>query len=286
MMLQMQELVYPRIIQYKSRRKSTASDLHTTLQGKIVKKMELEKEGGEEDFEVNEQDLDKVNVYIEHWNDDKFEDGEKDNDGFVEENKNDDVCIEDLLIHDNIEVDDDFIVQKGKKVVQKKEDFNILNSIGMDAYRISISWSRILPNGSLKGGRNEVGIQHYKTVFHELESQGKKPFVTIFHWYLRQALEDECMSFLIRDIVKDYVDYAEILFQEFGDKIKYWSTFNEPYMFIVDGYINGSMAPGYCSPWLKQLNCTRGDSAVEPYLAAHYMLLAHSAVVKLYREKY
>ncbi|XP_047314451.1 beta-glucosidase 12-like [Impatiens glandulifera] len=144
----------------------------------------------------------------------------------------------------------------------------------------------LIIDGSLKGGRNELGIQHYKKIFNELESKGTKPFVTIFHWDLPQALEDEYMGFLSRDIVQDYVDYAEILFQEFGDKVKYWSTFNEPYMFILGGYINGSMAPGYCSPWLTKLNCTRGDSAVEPYLVAHYMLLAHAAVVKLYREKY
>ncbi|XP_047325995.1 beta-glucosidase 12-like [Impatiens glandulifera] len=167
-----------------------------------------------------------------------------------------------------------------------KEDLEILDSMGMDAYRMSISWTRILPKGSLKGGKNEEGIQHYRKLFDDLEAKGKKPFVTIFHWDAPQALEDEYMGFLSPHIVKDYVDYANILFEEFGDKVKHWITFNEPYVFTIGGYVNGSMAPGRCSPWLKELNCTDGDSALEPYLVVHHILLAHAAAVNLYRTKY
>ncbi|XP_047325323.1 beta-glucosidase 13-like [Impatiens glandulifera] len=167
-----------------------------------------------------------------------------------------------------------------------KEDLEILDSMGMDAYRMSIPWARILPNGSLKGGKNEEAIQHYKDLFNELEAKGKKPFVTIFHWDVPQALEDEYLGFLSPQIVQDYTDYAEVLFEEFGDKVKHWITFNEPYMFTVGGYINASLAPGRGSPWQSQLNATQGDSAVEPYLVVHHILLAHASAVKVYREKY
>uniref|UniRef100_A0A5B6ZSX7 Putative beta-glucosidase 12-like n=1 Tax=Davidia involucrata TaxID=16924 RepID=A0A5B6ZSX7_DAVIN len=166
-----------------------------------------------------------------------------------------------------------------------KEDVAILKEMGLDAYRFSISWSRVLPRGKLSGGVNEEGIKYYNNLINELLANGLEPFVTIFHWDLPQALEDEYGGFLSPRIVDDYRDYAELCFKEFGDRVKYWITLNEPYSYSSSGYATGDMAPGRCSYW-QELNCTGGDSATEPYLATHYQLLAHAAAVKLYKDKY
>lgn len=83
----------------------------------------------------------------------------------------------------------------------------------------------------------------------------------------------------------DYEDYAEICFKEFGDRVKYWITLNEPWTYSMGGYAAGLLAPGRCSDW-QGLNCAGGDSGTEPYLAAHYQLLAHAKVVHLYKKKY
>ncbi|XP_073264135.1 beta-glucosidase 13 isoform X2 [Populus alba] len=166
-----------------------------------------------------------------------------------------------------------------------KEDVGIMKEMDLDAYRFSISWSRILPNGKLSGGVNREGIQYYNNLINELLANGIQPFVTLFHWDLPHTLEDEYGGFLSPRIVKDYEDYAEICFKEFGDRVKYWITLNEPWTYSMGGYAAGLLAPGRCSDW-QGLNCAGGDSATEPYLAAHYQLLAHARAVHLYKKKY
>ncbi|KAF1863184.1 hypothetical protein Lal_00012494 [Lupinus albus] len=140
-----------------------------------------------------------------------------------------------------------------------KEDVGIMKYMNLDAYRFSISWSRILP-----------GIQ---------------PFVTLFHWDLPQKLEDGYGGFLSANIVKDFGEYAELCYKEFGDRVKHWITLNEPWSYSNGGYAKGNFAPGRCSEWMKQ-NCTGGDSGKEPYLASHYQLLAHAEAVQIYKKKY
>ncbi|CAJ1952333.1 unnamed protein product [Sphenostylis stenocarpa] len=166
-----------------------------------------------------------------------------------------------------------------------KEDVEIMKDMNLDAYRFSISWSRILPKGKVKGGVNKEGINYYNNLINELLAKGLQPFVTIFHWDLPQSLEDEYGGFLSPNIVKDFQDYAELCFKEFGDRVKYWLTLNEPWTFSKHGYAEGATAPGRCSPW-QNLNCTGGDSATEPYIVAHNQLLAHAAAVNIYRTKY
>ncbi|KAJ3679743.1 hypothetical protein LUZ60_017754 [Juncus effusus] len=166
-----------------------------------------------------------------------------------------------------------------------KEDVSIMKEMGMDAYRFSISWSRILPSGSLNGGINKVGVDYYNKLINELVSKGLKPFVTLFHWDSPQALEDQYGGFLSSKIINDYVNYAEVCFKEFGDRVKHWITFNEPWSFCSGGYDRGQYAPGRCSSWMAE-NCTAGDSGREPYKVCHHQLIAHGAAVKLYKEKY
>ncbi|MQM03642.1 hypothetical protein Taro_036422 [Colocasia esculenta] len=172
-----------------------------------------------------------------------------------------------------------------------KEDVNIMKDLGVDAFRFSISWSRILPlmlvhvgaDGSLRGGINKEGIAYYNNIIDELVSKGLHPFVTLFHWDSPQGLEDLYGGFLSPNI--DFVDYSEVCFREFGDRVKHWITFNEPYSFCTGGYASGNFAPGRCSS-RDAGTCSAGDSGREPYTVCHHQLLAHAAAVKLYRNKY
>lgn len=165
-----------------------------------------------------------------------------------------------------------------------REDVAIMKGLGMDAYRFSISWSRILPNGKLSGGVNKKGIQFYNDLIDELLSQGLQPSATLFHWDIPQHLEDEYGGFLSSLIVQDFQDYAEICYKEFGDRVKHWITLNEPHSYSIDGYSKGEHAPGRCSK--PEGNCSAGNSGTEPYIVSHNQLLAHAAAVKVYREKY
>ncbi|KAF4369156.1 hypothetical protein G4B88_020934 [Cannabis sativa] len=156
-----------------------------------------------------------------------------------------------------------------------KEDVGIMKEMNLDAYRFSISWSRLLPNGKVSGGVNKKGIKYYNDLIDELIAKGLKPFVTLFHWDTPQALEED----------EHFKEYAELCFKEFGDRVKHWITLNEPWSYAVGGYATGYAAPGRCSVWQK-LNCTGGDSGTEPYLVIHHQLISHAIAVKLYRDKY
>ncbi|KAI4333183.1 hypothetical protein L6164_018021 [Bauhinia variegata] len=166
-----------------------------------------------------------------------------------------------------------------------KEDVGIMKDIGFDAYRFSISCSRLLPCGKLRRGVNREGITFYNNLINELLSSGLQSFVTLFHWDLPQALEDEYGGFLNPKIVVDFADYSELCYREFGDRVKHWITINEPLTFSMQGYASGIFAPGRCSRGLS-MNCTAGDSSTEPYLVAHHQILAHASAVKVYRDKY
>ncbi|CAK9184377.1 unnamed protein product [Ilex paraguariensis] len=133
-------------------------------------------------------------------------------------------------------------------------DVEAMKFMGLDAYRFQIEWSRILPS--------------------------IEPFVNLFHFTVPQPLEDDYGGFRDRQIVKDFQDFAEVCFKEFGPLVKHWTTFNAPKMFSEMGYARGTWAPGRCSGCIDG-----GNSGAEPYLVTHHVLLAHAAVVKLYREQ-
>ncbi|OAY40038.1 cyanogenic beta-glucosidase [Manihot esculenta] len=166
-----------------------------------------------------------------------------------------------------------------------KEDIKNVKDMHFNAFRFSISWSRVIPSGRRDEGVNEEGIKFYDNVINEVVNNGLIPFVTIFHWDTPQALEDKYGGFLSRNIVDDYRDYAELLFERFGSRVKFWMTFNEPWALSGFAYDDGLFAPGRCSSWVNR-QCRAGNSATEPYIVAHHLLLAHSAAVNLYREKY
>ncbi|XLS48456.1 hypothetical protein HN51_022814 [Arachis hypogaea] len=164
-----------------------------------------------------------------------------------------------------------------------KEDVQLMKKMGLDAYRFSISWSRLIPDG--RGPINQKGLQYYNNLINELISQGIQAHVTLYHWDLPQALEDEYGGWVNKKIVRDFTTYADACFREFGDRVKHWTTVNEGNAFVKGGYDLGYLPPQHCSP-PSIYNCSKGDSSNEPYLATHNMLLAHASVARLYRNKY
>ncbi|KAB5512243.1 hypothetical protein DKX38_029271 [Salix brachista] len=167
-----------------------------------------------------------------------------------------------------------------------KEDVQRMKEMGMDAFRFSISWSRVLPHGRLSAGVNEEGIKFYNDLIDDLLKNGLQPYVTLFHWDTPQALEDKYGGFLSPNIVNDFRDFVDLCFKNFGDRVKKWITLNEPWMFSVQGYDLGTMAPGRISVVVNDPHRSLNTGATEVYTVTHHLLLAHAAAVKLYKEKY
>ncbi|KAL6201001.1 hypothetical protein ACLB2K_024716 [Fragaria x ananassa] len=164
-----------------------------------------------------------------------------------------------------------------------QEDLDLMNYIGANSYRFSISWGRILPKGRF-GKVNRAGIDHYNKLIDALLRRGIQPFVTLTHYDIPQELEDRYGAWLSPLLQEDFRYYADICFKFFGDRVKYWSTFNEPNVLAIRGYRSGIYPPSHCSPPFG--NCTRGDSEREPFIAAHNIILSHAAAVNIYRTKY
>ncbi|KAM3356160.1 beta-glucosidase 11 [Capsicum galapagoense] len=165
-----------------------------------------------------------------------------------------------------------------------KEDVKLMADTGLEGYRFSISWSRLIPNG--RGPVNPKGLQYYHNLIDEIVSHGIQPHVTLCHSDLPQALEDEYGGWISRRIIDDFTAYADVCFKEFGDRVLHWTTLNEANVFALGGYDNGMTPPNHCSPPFGMRPCPIGNSSTEPYIAGHNLLLAHSAVVRLYRRKY
>ncbi|XP_049792465.1 myrosinase 1-like [Schistocerca nitens] len=152
-----------------------------------------------------------------------------------------------------------------------KEDVQMLKALNVDVYRFSISWPRILPTGDVDI-INQPGIDYYNNLINELLDNGIQPMVTMYHWDLPQALQ--YIGGWTNGLMADYfVEYARVLFENFGDRVKWWITFNEPAM-VVQGYASKDRAPSQPAPGV-------GD-----YLAAHTLLKAHGRVYRLYDQQY
>ncbi|OMO80499.1 Glycoside hydrolase, family 1 [Corchorus capsularis] len=171
----------------------------------------------------------------------------------------------------------------GIPLPENQSDIDLMKDLGMDAYRFSISWSRIFPNGT--GEPNEEGINYYNKLIDALLAKGIQPFATLYHWDLPQELEDKYEGWLSQQIVEDFEHYAFTCFQAFGDRVKHWITFNEPHGFSIQGYDTGIQAPGRCSI-LGGLLCKKGNSSIEPYIVAHNILLSHAAAYHSYRRNF
>ncbi|MBP6786384.1 MAG: beta-glucosidase [Candidatus Promineofilum sp.] len=139
-------------------------------------------------------------------------------------------------------------------------DIDIMRGLGLDAYRFSIAWSRVMPDG--RGRVNNKGLDYYDRLVDELLAQGLLPFPTLFHWDMPQALQDVKGGFAQRDAAEYFADYATTVVGRLGDRVDHWTTLNEPWVHATLGCLIGAHAPGRRNPWA--------------YLrTVHYQLLAH-----------
>jgi len=148
-----------------------------------------------------------------------------------------------------------------------KQDIEMIHGLGVDAYRLSISWPRILPQD---GQVNPQGLKFYQQIIEECTSLGLKVYVTLYHWDLPQYLEDKG-GWLNRETAYKFAEYADVVSRYFGDKIDVYTTLNEPYVSAFLGYRWGEHAPGI-----------KGDK--EGYIAAHHLLLGHGLAMPVLRK--
>ncbi|CAD6339200.1 unnamed protein product [Miscanthus lutarioriparius] len=168
---------------------------------------------------------------------------------------------------------------------------------GTSAYQVEGAWAEDGKKPSIwdtythsdgRGAVNPKGLEYYNSLIDELLTYGIQPHVTFYHFDLPQALQDEYNGLLSPRIIDDFTAYADVCFRSFGDRVKGWSTVNEPNIEPLGGYDQGYLPPPRCSyPFgLGGVPCTRGNSTTEPYVVAHHLLLAHASAVSLYRRKY
>ncbi|MFX1254720.1 MAG: GH1 family beta-glucosidase [Promethearchaeota archaeon] len=110
-----------------------------------------------------------------------------------------------------------------------KEDVQLMKALGLNAYRFSISWPRIFPTG--QGEINQKGVKFYDNLVDELLANDIEPYVTLYHWDLPLALQKKYSGWFDQGIIDAYVNYATFMFKHFGDRVKKWTTFNEPQIF-------------------------------------------------------
>ncbi|XP_043285800.1 myrosinase 1-like [Venturia canescens] len=153
-----------------------------------------------------------------------------------------------------------------------KEDIAILEDLGVDYYRISLSWSRILPTGFANNVSHD-GIEYYKNLLDELKTKGIKPLVTIYHWDHPAILED--MGGWTNELmVTWFADYAKVVFNELGDRIGMFVTINEPEAHCAFSYDEPRSFPGVTLP------------EIATYLCLHNKLKAHAKVYHMYDKEY
>ena len=148
------------------------------------------------------------------------------------------------------------------------EDVALMKELGLQTYRFSIAWPRVLPQG--RGQVNPKGLDFYNRLVDKLLEAGIKPNVTLNHWDLPQALQDQG-GWPNRDITGWFADYARLMFDKLGDRVKMWATHNEPWIVALFGYAHGVFAPGLA-------DFSQG------YQAAHHLLLAHGKAVQAFRQ--
>jgi beta-glucosidase len=142
-----------------------------------------------------------------------------------------------------------------------------MRELGLDAFRFSISWPRVLPQG--RGAVNQAGLDFYDRLLDALLAQGIEPFPTLFHWDTPQALEDKG-GWPARETAEAFVEYTEAVVARLGDRVRYWATHNEPWVHAWIGHAWGEHAPGR-------------TSEADAVAAAHHLLLSHGWAVEAIR---
>jgi beta-glucosidase len=149
-----------------------------------------------------------------------------------------------------------------------EHDLDLMAELGLRAYRLSISWPRVIPQG--RGAVNAAGLDFYDRLIDGLIARNIAPFVTLYHWDLPQALQDKG-GWQNRDTASSFVDYADVVTCRLGDRVKHWMTFNEPFIAADHGYVTGEHAPGL------------HDIRLYPTVT-HHLLLAHGLGLQPIRE--
>ncbi|MGE4490069.1 MAG: glycoside hydrolase family 1 protein, partial [Kiritimatiellales bacterium] len=149
-----------------------------------------------------------------------------------------------------------------------QEDVALMKALGLQAYRLSISWPRIFPNG--RGEVNQAGLDFYSNLVDELLAAGITPFVTLYHWDLPQALQDEG-GWSNRDTVDAFVEYTDMITRHLGDRVKHWITHNEPWVIAALGHEVGIFAPGIKDSYIT-------------LRVVHHLLLSHGRAVPVIRK--
>ncbi len=148
-----------------------------------------------------------------------------------------------------------------------KEDIGLMTEIGINAYRFSIAWTRILPEGT--GAANKGGLDFYDRLVDALLEKGITPYPTLFHYDLPQALQDRG-GWPDRDTAKHFGEYARIVGERLGDRVTNWITHNEPFVTAVAGHFTGEHAPGIQDP-------------MAAFTAGHHLMLSHGYAVQALR---
>ncbi|MBI5952850.1 MAG: beta-glucosidase [Chloroflexi bacterium] len=147
------------------------------------------------------------------------------------------------------------------------DDVKLMKDLGLKAYRFSIAWTRVLPEG--RGRVNQMGIDFYSQLVDALLAEKIEPWVTLYHWDLPQVLQDEG-GWASRMIVDAFVEYTDVVTRALGDRVKNWITLNEPWVSAFVGYRDGRHAPGHTN-----LN--------EAIAGSHHLLLSHGRSVPVIR---
>jgi len=148
------------------------------------------------------------------------------------------------------------------------DDIGLMRDLGVDAYRFSVSWPRVLPAG--RGEINEQGLDFYDSLIDRLLEANITPYLTLYHWDLPQALQDRG-GWENPDSVAWFADYADLISRALGDRVKHWITHNEPFVVSMVGNLFGAHAPGKIDP-------------LAAYTVAHHLLLSHGAAVPRIRQ--
>ncbi|MGO2012804.1 family 1 glycosylhydrolase, partial [Pseudoalteromonas sp.] len=143
------------------------------------------------------------------------------------------------------------------------QDIELIDSLGVDAYRLSISWPRVMKQD---GTLNPIGVKFYTDILDELKRRNIKAFVTLYHWDLPQYLEDEG-GWLNRNTAYEYAKYADLISQAFGERVHSYATLNEPFCSAYLGYEIGVHAPGIVGREFGRK-------------AAHHLLLGHGLAMQ------
>lgn len=148
-----------------------------------------------------------------------------------------------------------------------ESDVALMKSLGLTAYRFSVAWARVMPEG--RGRVNPAGLGFYERLVDKLLAAGIQPMLTLYHWDLPAALDDRG-GWLNPDVADWFADYASVMYKALDDRVKLWATLNEPWVVTDGGYLHGALAPGH-------------RNRFEAPIASHHLMRSHGKAVQAYR---